>query len=476
MNNPEPASRKAPAELSRRRFAGMAAAAAATGVVASAGSGLLGGAAAAAAARSDDVLAWLNRHASPVRSLEPQGPLFDLAPLRRIVGDARLVGIGYDAHGTHNITTLHHRAVRFLVEHMGFRTVAWEESWGSGVEIDRYVQEGGGDAQAARALVAKAFPMVRHEAFVEIVRWLSEWNSHRPAHDRVRFLGSDSLEVRQFLYDRIAQYVTDVAPQRLGELNEHLDPLRMHGDPQQTVLWYVDPEKTEEWRDSIVAQCQAMFEFVKSLPDAPSDVAYLDAVQDAQNILGFYHFNSWKGTLGDVREYYISETINRWHQRVPNKIVYLAHNGHIAANPTMVMSIPPFDMNRTRVLTGHYFRRDFGDQYVGIGSAFGQGQIFVGWQSGPKITDIPAPDPSFIDYTLNRASHENFLLDLRACGPESPAVREWLDGPAKFRLVASPYDPASDTEYKQLIDPWRGIGFDAMLFVKNVTTARMFGL
>src|SRR4051794_13368482 len=117
INNPDPASRKAPAELSRRRFAGMAAAAAATGVMASAGGGLIGGTA-AAAARSDDVLAWLNSHASPVRSLEPQGPLYDLAPLRRVVGDARLVGIGYDAHGTHNITTLHHRAVRFLVEHM----------------------------------------------------------------------------------------------------------------------------------------------------------------------------------------------------------------------------------------------------------------------------------------------------------------------------------------------------------------------
>jgi erythromycin esterase len=476
MNSPEPASRKAPTELTRRRFVGVAAAAAATGVVASTSSGLIGSAAAQAAPRSDDVVSWLNRRASPLRTLEPEGPLYDLAPLRRIVGNARLVGVGYDAHGTHNITTLHLRVIRFLVEHMGFRTVAWEESWGSGVEIDRYVATGGGDRQAAHDLVLGAFPMVRHEAFVDVVRWLSEFNAHRPAHDRVRFLGSDSLEVREFLYERVTQYVTDVAPERLAELNEHLDPLRMHGGAQETVLWYVDPEKTEDWRDSIVAHGKAMFEIVQSLPDAPSEVAYLDAIQDAQNILGFYDFNSWKGTLADVREYYISETINRWHKRVPNKIVYLAHNGHIAANPNMVISIPPFDMNRTRVLTGHYFRRDFGDDYVGIGSAFGQGQIFVGWQTGPTVTDIPAPDPSFIDYTLNQARHENYLLDLTDCGPVSPAVREWLNGPAKIRLVAAPYVPANDTEYKQLIDPWRGTGFDAMLFVKNVTTARMFGL
>lgn len=460
--------------LSRRRFVGVAAAAAAG--AAATGTGLAGSGTAQAAAPSGEVVPWINRHAAPMLSLEPDGPLWDLHPLRRIVGNAQLVGIGYDAHGTHSLTTLHHRAIRFLVEHMGFRTVAWEESWGSGLEIDNYVLNGGGDAQAARNLVAGAFPIVRHEGFVEIVRWLSEFNADRPEHDKVRFLGADSLEVRQFLYDRVTQYVTDVAPQRLGELNEHLDPLRMHGSPQETIIWYVDPNKTEEWRDGIVAHAQAMFELVKSLPDGMSAVDHLDAVQDAQNILGFYHFNSWKGTLADVREYYISDTMNRWLQRVPNRTVYIAHNGHIAANPNMVISIPPFDMDRTRVLSGHYFRRDYGDKYVGIGSAFGHGQIFVGWQSGPKVTDIPAPDPSFVDHTLGQARVPNYLLDLNPRGPRPDAVRQWLSGPAKIRLIAAPYEPAKDADYKQLINPFRGPGFDAMFYVDKVETARMFGL
>jgi erythromycin esterase len=473
MNNPEPTPREARSELTRRRFVGVAAAAA-TGAMAS-GSGLIGSASAQAAG-AGDVVSWINRHAAPVRSLEPEGPLFDLHPLRRIVGDARLVGLGYGAHGTHSLTTMHHRMVRYLVEHMGFRTVAWEDSWGSGVEIDEYVRDGGGDAQAARDLISQAFPIIRHEAFLELVRWLSEFNAGRPEHDKVRYLGADSLEVRQFQYDRITQYVTDVAPQRLGELNEHLDPLRMHGTPQETIIWYVDPEKTEEWRDGMVAHGKAMFDLVNSLPDAPSAVEYLDAVQDAQNILGFYDFNSWKGTLADVREVYISETLNRWMRRVPNKTVYLAHNGHIATNPTMVISIPPFDMNRERVLTGRYFRRDYGSDYVAIGSAFGHGQVFVGWQTGPKVTDIPAPDPSFVDHVLGQAKASNFLLDLNACGPQSDAVRQWLAGPAKIRLIAAPYEPAKDTEYKQLIDPFRGPGFDAMLYVDKVETARMFGL
>jgi len=476
MNNAEPTTGNAQA-LTRRRFVGVAAAAAAG--AAATGTGLVGGQPAQAqAAPSGDIVSWINQHANPLRTLDPQGPLYDLYPLLRIVGDARLVGLGYDAHGTHNITTLHHRVVRFLVEHMGFRTVAWEESWGAGMLIDEYVRNGGGDPAAARELVATAFPIVRHEAFLEIVRWMSEFNAGRREHDKVRFLGNDSLEVRQFQYDAVIQYVTDVAPHRLAELHENLDPLAMHGDPQETIMWYVDPNKTEEWRDEIVVHAKAMFDLVDGLPDAPSAVPYLDAVSHAENILGFFDFLSWKGTLADSREYYISEQTNRWLNRVPHRTVYLAHNGHIAANPTMVISIPPFDMNRTRVLSAHYFRRDYGSRYVGIGTCFGQGQVFVGWQSptGPVVTDIPAPDPSFVDHTFGKARHGNYLLDMDACGPQSPEVRQWLNGPAKFRLVASPYEPAKDTEYKQLVDPWRNLGFDAMLYVHQVEAARMFGI
>jgi erythromycin esterase len=474
MKKPEPTTGDSRSQLTRRRFVGVAASAAA-GAVAT-GTGLAGGQA-AQAATSGDVVSWLDRHAAPLRTLDPRGPLHDLAPLRRIVRDARLVGIGYDAHGTHNITTLHHRVVRFLVEHMGFRTVAWEESYGAGMLIDEYVRNGGGDPRAARELVASAFPIVRHEAFLGIVQWMSEFNARRPERDKVRFLGNDSLEVRQFQYDDVVQYVTDVAPHRLGELHEHLDPLAMHGDPQETIMWYVDPEKTEEWRDEMVAHGKAVFAIVNGLPDAPSAVPYLDALSHAENILGFFDFLSWKGTLADSREYYISEHTNRWLRRTGHRTVYLAHNGHIAANPNMVISIPPFDINRTRVLSAHYFRRDLGSRYVGIGTCFGQGQVFVGWQSptGPTVTDIPAPDPSFVDHTFVKARVPNFLLDLNACGPQSREVRQWLNGPAKLRLIASPYDPAKDGDYKQLVDPWR-VAFDAMLFVRDVSAARMFGI
>lgn len=473
MNENGYPARHVPAELSRRRFVEVAAAA--TGALA-AGAGLFGSAT-ASADRGSGVVNWIDRCATPVGTT-PDGPLFDMYPLRSIVGDARIVGLGYGAHGTHTLTTLHHRAIRFLVEYMGFRTVAWEESWGVGVEIDRYVADGGGDPAGAREVVGNAFPIVRHEAIVDLVRWLSEFNVGRPARDKVRFLGTDVTEVHEFLYERVTQYVTDVAPERLPELNEHLDPLRMHGTPQETVLWFVDPARTEDWRDEMTAHGLAMFDIVKSLPDRPSSVERLDAIQDAENICGFFHFLSWKGTIADVREVYISETINRWMKRVPNRTVYVAHNGHVGANPRMLVSIPPFDMNRSRELSGSFLRRDYGRSYVPIGSCFDHGQVFVGWQAetGPRVYDIPSADPSFLDHTLSQARYPAYLLNLNAPGEAAPEIRQWLDGPAKIRFIASPYVPANDGDYKQVNDPFRNAGFAAMFYVDQVETARMFNL
>ncbi|WP_336205299.1 hypothetical protein [Nonomuraea sp. LPB2021202275-12-8] len=47
-----------------------------------------------AAATSVSVSEWLRRQAAPIASIDPAAPLGDLAVLRPMVGDARVVGLG----------------------------------------------------------------------------------------------------------------------------------------------------------------------------------------------------------------------------------------------------------------------------------------------------------------------------------------------------------------------------------------------
>jgi Erythromycin esterase len=104
-----------------------------------------------AQARTDPVTGWIRHHAVPLDTVDPTAPLGDLAPLRRAIGDAEIVGLGESTHGAAEEETLKHRTLRLLVERMGFRSVAWEEDWTTGLQINEYIRTGRGDLDALMA-------------------------------------------------------------------------------------------------------------------------------------------------------------------------------------------------------------------------------------------------------------------------------------------------------------------------------------
>lgn len=75
-----------------------------------------------ATSRSEPVAEWVDDHAVSLTRTDPDEPIDDnLDPLRQLVGDAVVVGLGESAHGTHDQFTLKHQLARFLDERMGFR-------------------------------------------------------------------------------------------------------------------------------------------------------------------------------------------------------------------------------------------------------------------------------------------------------------------------------------------------------------------
>jgi hypothetical protein len=159
---------------------------------------------------SDDVTRWIDGNAHPLSSLDPRLPLADLEPLAHLVSDATVVGLGASTRGAHELSILMHRALRFLVEDMGFRSLAVEDDWTTGIQINEYLRTGNGDP---RALVADAWLPFRTEEFVDVIRWMRSFNERHPA-DPVRFVGVDINRVRSVAYDAVAEYVR--MPRRTG--------------------------------------------------------------------------------------------------------------------------------------------------------------------------------------------------------------------------------------------------------------------
>ena len=139
----------------------------------------------------------------------PDAPLDDLAPLRRSIGNARIVGLGESAHGAAEETTLKHRMLRLLVEQLGFRTVAWEEDWTTGVEIDAYIH---GGPQDLAQLVASMSPQYQTHEVADVLAWLRRFNAGR--HDQVSFVGVEYYFTRRLAYDTVEH--TSRRPLRSG--------------------------------------------------------------------------------------------------------------------------------------------------------------------------------------------------------------------------------------------------------------------
>jgi erythromycin esterase-like protein len=130
----------------------------------------------------------------PLRGVEPDAALDDLAPVGRALADARIVGLGESTHGVAEELTVKHRLLRLLVEQLGFRSVAWEEDWTVGRAIDAYI---GSDTGDLAALMGQMSPQWQSRQVADVLRWLRAFNVGRP--DEVRIVGvtgADALVYR----------------------------------------------------------------------------------------------------------------------------------------------------------------------------------------------------------------------------------------------------------------------------------------
>jgi erythromycin esterase len=80
-----------------------------------------------AARAADARVAWLKRHVAPIRSLDPADEDFaDLEPIRKAIGDARIVFLGEEWHGSGATFQARSRVIKFLHRKCGFDLLAFE--------------------------------------------------------------------------------------------------------------------------------------------------------------------------------------------------------------------------------------------------------------------------------------------------------------------------------------------------------------
>jgi erythromycin esterase len=127
------------------------------------------------------VVAQLAERATSVR-LDLNAPYDDLDSLTDRVRNAKVVALGSAVRQSHELSTLTHRVMRFLIEQHGFRSLALEGDEAASIALDTYVRTTEGDPMA---ILAGARPFWRFAEILEAVRWVRARNERNP-NDRVR--------------------------------------------------------------------------------------------------------------------------------------------------------------------------------------------------------------------------------------------------------------------------------------------------
>ena len=91
-------------------------------------------------------MASIQAAVAPLATTDPDASdTDDLEPLREIVADGRLVGLGETAHFCAELTRLRDRIMRFLATEMGFTTLALESGLSESLLVDHWLQDGPGE-------------------------------------------------------------------------------------------------------------------------------------------------------------------------------------------------------------------------------------------------------------------------------------------------------------------------------------------
>lgn len=381
--------------------------------------------AALAGSPPQSVTAWVRHHATPLDTTDLARPLDDLAALRRSVGDAQIVGLGESVHGAAQELRLKARTVRLLVEQLGFRSIAWEDQWTTGVQVNEFLRTGTGDPDA---IAGQLFGQWQTREVADLLQWLRDFNAGRADRDKVQFVGVEYFFTGLLAYQTVDAFVARTAPHRLAELRRHLVPIT---PKTAAISEHIETYQKVENKQPLIDHARQVRDVVAGLPHRPGDRTHALTLQHSRQIVSFYEHYALAFPDGLVlRDARAAENLRWWRDFTGDKIAYWAASPHTANAPDLRIAVPP-EPDLVFPSAGSYLRRWFGHRYLSIGFTFDHGAVSL--EPGVTAT-MPPPRPRWFEHPFGAARYDQFTLDLRQ--PAPPPVRRWLHGSITTRGLA----------------------------------------
>jgi len=138
---------------------------------------------------SDDqpVVDWIGKHAVRLQTPEAGHGFADMKPLKKMIGNARIVSLGEATHGSREFFQLKHRMLEYLATEMGFTIFSIEANMPEAYRLNDYVLTGNGDP--AKLIKGMYFWTWNTQEVLDMVMWMRDFNES--GKGRVQFTGFD---------------------------------------------------------------------------------------------------------------------------------------------------------------------------------------------------------------------------------------------------------------------------------------------
>ncbi len=365
------------------------------------------------------IISWLTQNSFPIRDLELGKGFSDLQPLKKILQDVQVIGMGEATHGTREFFQFKARLVEFLVSEMGFTALALESTFSNCEPVNDYILSGNGDLYSA--LTQQGYSVWDTEEFADLLMWLREYNRKVSDERKVHFYGIDFIAFPIVGADKTIAYFKSFAPAQAYTADSILHMLANKKGDSSTIISLNRLIKYFLMnKDKLV--------LASSLDQWEQTSKYLEVIEQRNSI--FYGVPASLQVPRQSRDEYMTNLFFYVIQKErPNvKIMFWAHNGHVGID-----TLDDYPGGKT---IGYNLRQTFGKKYYAIGLQCNEGTYLARLQGDEGVykaftTDtILAIQNSFAWY-LNKTEKGNSFIDFRLA-PTNFLIDQWLDKEMMF--------------------------------------------
>jgi erythromycin esterase len=393
-------------------------------------------------------LNWLRNNAIKIKTVEAGNGFDDLQPLKKIIGNSRIVGLGENTHGTSEVFRMKHRLVEFLIEDMGYSVFAIEANLPEAYRINDYVLNGNGDPKDLLKGL-NLWPWNTQEV-LDMVLWMREYNAS--GKGKIQFTGFDMSTIGG-AFDNIRDYAFKYDSALIPSMD--------------SISSLIHPGNLKDYTDSKIREISLEVKQISrsianqlaakrnSIIAERGEPGYSLLVRNAEIMIQ----SSDTANLSDlkVRDKYMAQNVDWILENNPgSKIILWAHSGHI---------------RKLEGFLGGLLSQKYGNDYVNIGFLSNSGTYTASDNSGilNSANKLEPGKPGSFEYSFHKSGIPLFCIGFSGLNKSSPESG-WLTLELKCGGAGSYVQPIQ--YYPQNLSQY----FNAVIFIDSTHSSHCFNI